>query len=241
MSSLVRAEVLKLRTTRTALGFLTATVVLSLALLTLQLAFSDFPTQDDVRSVLSGASVLAALLLVFGIVGTTGEYRHGTITGSLLVAPVRSRLVASKLIAYAASGLLLGAAAMVVTFVVGIPWLDAKEGAASLGKSDLVKLFAGGIFVAGVYGAIGVGVGTIVRGQAPAVITALVYLFVLEPTILAISEPIAAFTVSGASSGVLGLEYDWTLSPFPAALVLLAWVGVLSAIGIVLEQRRDVL
>jgi hypothetical protein len=68
VSALVSAELLKLRTTRTALGFLAAIVALTLAIDAATFATGDFHTEEDIESALSGASVAAALLLILGIV-----------------------------------------------------------------------------------------------------------------------------------------------------------------------------
>jgi ABC-2 type transport system permease protein len=241
VSALVSAELLKLRTTRTALGFLTAIVLLTLAVDAASFATGDFNTKEDIESALSGASVGAALLLILGIVGTTGEYRHGTITSSLLATPERRRLLAAKLLAYLIAGAVLGVAAIAVTYAVGIPWLSARDAPLDLlGFGDYVGLAARNTVLAALSGAVGVGIGAIVRNQVAAVVGTLVYLFVLEPVVGVISSELAAYTMGGAQSALGAAELDDALDPLAAGLVLMGWALLLGALGALLEEQRDV-
>ena len=235
------AELLKLRTTRTALAYLVAIVLLTLAVGAAVFATMDFNTEADVESALSGAGIGAALLMILGIVGTTGEYRHGTITSSLLVTPVRTRLVVGKLVAYLIAGALLGAAAMAATYAVGIPWLSARDAPLELlGAGDYVGLTARNIALAALSGAVGVAIGAIARNQVVAVVTTLVYLFVLEPVVSLLSSEVGAYTLGGAQTALGSDDVEDLLAPVPAGLVLIGWTLALGALGALLEERRDV-
>jgi ABC-2 type transport system permease protein len=241
MRALVGAEFQKLRTTRTAYGFLAATVLLTLGAQAATFATADLRTEEDVERALAGAGVAAALLLVLGIVATTGEHRHGTITAALLASPDRRRLVAAKLLAYLVTGAILGAAAMAVTIAAGVPWLSARDAPLELlDAGDYLSLTAQGIAAAALSGAIGVGIGAILRNQVAAVVGALVYLFVLEPVVGLLSSRIAAFTIGGTQGALTGAPGDDALGPLAAGLVLAAWALALSAVGAEVEERRDV-
>lgn len=241
MSSLVSAEFLKLRTTRTAYGFLAAIVLLTLALVAANSASVDLRTKEDLEEALSGAGVAAALLLVLGIVATTGEHRHGTITSSLLASPDRRRLVGAKVIAYVLTGALLGLAAVLATMAVAVPWLSARDAPLDLlDAGDYLSVLVEGVAVSALSGAIGVGIGAIVRNQVAAVVGTLIYLFVLEPVIGVISTDVAAYTVGGSQSALTVAPVEDALEPLVAALVLAGWAVVLSLVGAELEERRDV-
>lgn len=241
MSSLVSAEFLKLRTTRTAYGFLAAIVLLTLALVAANSASVDLRTKEDLEEALSGAGVAAALLLVLGIVATTGEHRHGTITSSLLASPDRRRLVGAKVIAYVLTGALLGLAAVLATMAVAVPWLSARDAPLDLlDAGDYLSVLVEGVAVSALSGAIGVGIGAIVRNQVAAVVGTLIYLFVLEPVIGVISADVAAYTVGGSQSALTVAPVEDALEPLVAALVLAGWAVVLSLVGAELEERRDV-
>jgi ABC-2 type transport system permease protein len=241
MSALVGAEFLKLRTTRTAYGFLAAIVLLTLAVVAVNSANVDLRTKDDLEEALSGAGIAAALLLVLGIVATTGEHRHGTITSSLLASPNRRRLVGAKLLAYLLTGALLGIAAVLATFAVAIPWLSARDAPLDLlDAGDYLELFAEGVAVSALSGAIGVGIGAIVRNQVAAVVGTLIYLFVLEPVIGLLSTSVAAFTIGGSQSALTAAPVEDALDPLAGGLVLAAWALALAVVGAELEERRDV-
>jgi ABC-2 type transport system permease protein len=240
--ALVSAELLKLRTTRTAFGFLAAIVLLTLAVNAANFATSDFLGEDDIKSALSGAGVAAALLLILGIVGTTGEYRHGTITSALLATPERRRVVVAKLLAYLIAGAALGAAAVAVTLGIGIPWLSARDVPVELlGAGDYLDLVVRGIALAALTSALGVGIGAIVRNQVVAVVGTLVYLFVLEPVVSLVSSEVAGYTIGGSIGGLgSGDAGEDMLDPLPAGLVVTGWVLLLGWLGALLEEQRDV-
>jgi ABC-2 type transport system permease protein len=241
VSSLVSAEFLKLRTTRTAYGFLAAIVLLTLGVVAANSANVDLGTKEDLEEALSGAGIAAALLLVLGIVATTGEHRHGTITSSLLASPDRRRLVGAKVIAYFLTGALLGIAAVLATFAVAVPWLSARDAPLDLlDAGDYLGLFVEGVAVSALSGAVGVGIGAIVRNQVAAVVGTLIYLFVLEPVIGVISSDVAAYTLGGSQSALTAAPVEDALDPLVGGLVLAAWALGLSLAGAELEERRDV-
>jgi ABC-2 type transport system permease protein len=238
---LVSAELLKLRTTRTAFWFLVAIVLLTLAVDAANFATTDFHGEEDLETALNGAGIAAALIMILGIVGTTGEYRHGTITSALLATPERRRVVAAKLVAYLISGVVLALAAIVVTFAVGIPWLSARDAPLDqLEAADYLGLVAGGTAVAGLSGAIGVAIGAIVRNQVAAVVGTLVYLFILEPVAGLVSSEVAAYLMGNTQNALAGGELEDSLDQVPAGFVLTGWVLLLGWLGALLEEQRDV-
>jgi hypothetical protein len=242
MTRLVSAEILKLRTTRTALGFLAAITLLTLGLQAIGYATADISSEGDLEMTLAGAGVVTALLLVLGIIATTGEYRHTTITSAVLTTPDRRRIVAAKLGAYVLTGAFLGVIAMAISLAVGVPWLSARDISLDpLDAGDYAGLVVGGVYAAGLAGGIGVAIGTIVRNQVAAVVGTLLYLFIVEPSLTLISDNIYGYTIGGGLGAVSADTGDNLLDPVPGGLILLAWMIGLGAIGAALEQRRDVL
>ena len=121
MIALARAELLKLRSTRTALGLFIVILVVTLVplILIISLLPKDWLAGDGVSELLAAASALVPLvLLVFGILGMTNEYRHGTITYSYLVTPRRWQVMVIKLVVYALVGIVTMLVAVVLVYVV---------------------------------------------------------------------------------------------------------------------------
>ena len=245
MKRLVEAELLKLRTTRTVWVLVAVTLGLMLLVTVLTLALdSSLNTKDDVRSLLSTAGATGLLLLILGVVVTAGEYRHGTIAWTLLVAPVRIRVVTAQTVACAAVGLFIGLAAAAVIAAIALPWLGAKE-APALATGELVGLFLGGALYTALAGALGAGLGALLRNQVAAVVILLVLLFVIDPAISALAEDYGKYSLGGLSSALTGAPASdaagGELLPFWEAALLWATYAVAVAAGAaLLTSRRDV-
>jgi ABC-2 type transport system permease protein len=238
MTRLIYGELIKVRTTRTALGFGAASVLLVLALVLIGFLAGDPTTVDEKREALNVGGVLSVPLLIFGIVGATGEYRHRTIAPAVLIAPGRARLTVARLIAYVLTGLLFGAAMVVVALVVGLPL--AGGSGEDLASSDILTVVFGGLLVAVLTVALGVGVGVLVRNQVAGVVGALIWLFILSPVLGLIDDDLPDYTTLPAA-GVVGGASDADGPAYGAAvIVLVAWALVVFAAGLLLERRRDV-
>ena len=90
MRPLLRAELLKLRTTRTFVTIVSATLALSLIVVGLSAILGDTFTEQDVRELFT-ADFSSLFILLLGVTGMAGEWRHKTITSSVLAAPARVR------------------------------------------------------------------------------------------------------------------------------------------------------
>src|SRR5688500_3638246 len=126
MSRLLHAELIKLRTTRTFYALAGVAIGISL-LITVLIASTSEPTRDEVLTDVFTNDASSLFIMILAIVGITGEWRHRTITSSLLAAPDRLRFLAAKLLAFAAAGLLLSLAISLATGVAGAAILEARD------------------------------------------------------------------------------------------------------------------
>ena len=121
MIRLVRAELLKITTARLGVAMFVLGMVLGLVGTGFSLAFAGrevegqividaIDTVADTRELVYGAAQIALFALLLGATSTTTEHRYGTIGGTFLLTPVRSRVVVAKVVAAAAVGLLFGLA-----------------------------------------------------------------------------------------------------------------------------------
>ena len=245
MTALLRAELIKLRTTRTFLALTGVALATSLLICVLVSLLSE-PTQESVLADVFTADTSALFIVILAIVGITGEWRHRTITSSLLAAPNRLRFLVAKTLAFAAAGLLLSLLISITIAIVGMIILSSRD----LPTPDLGEL-VGQIIrnaeVAALLGAFGLALGTLVRNQPVAIVGVLLLSLAIEPTVIALAPDVGRFAPFSALSGAIqqipaeniGNEDLDLLSPGAAVLALLAWIGAAFTAGAVLLQRRD--
>jgi len=246
MKPLLRAELIKLRTTRTFAGLAGAAVGTSLLLCALVALLTE-PTEESVLVDVFASDTSSLFIVVLAVIGIGGEWRHRTITSSLLAAPDRLRFLAAKTVAFAAAGALLSVLISVGVTVVGVailslrdlPLPEAGELASQLGRNALI---------ATLLGALGVGFGALIRNQVVAVVGLLVASFVVEPLLIGLAPevgrfgpfvalPTALMDVPPEDTGLGDVDLP---APGLAALALIAWIGAAFAAGAALLRRRDV-
>ncbi|QDQ97518.1 ABC transporter permease [Tomitella fengzijianii] len=255
LSTAMRIEVRKLATTRT--WWVLSLVALAVGVLVTVLTVTgseagEHPPMDIFTGALIGGLQTAYMITaIVGITAVAGEYRHRTVTASFLAVPHRGRLITAKLLVLAGYGLVVGAVIVAVCSAIAAPWLSARgmlEGGLSAG--GITRAVVGGTVAIAVMTALGVALGALLRNQLAAVGVLLVYLFAVEPLFNSISAlrpaypylpggAVQALTFSGhrafgAADGAV------MLNPWLAALVLIAYAVVITAIAVRTSIRRDV-
>ena len=243
MNELLRAELLKLRTTRTFAALVGSAVALSLLVVVLTTSIADGLSEDEVRDLFT-ADFTSLFILLLGVMGMAGEWRHRTITSTVLAAPDRVRLLLAKIVSYAIAGAVLSLIVTVTIMAIGSLILAAR-GETTVGVGDLLDVLWRNLSVAGLLGAFGVCIGALLRNQVVAIIGVLVFAFVLEPAIFALAPEVGRFgPVTGAPNGILGFESEADsdgdyLAPAAALAVMLGWIAALGAAGAALLKTRD--
>lgn len=242
MTALLSAELLKLRTTRTFAVLVGFAVVMTLVISGLVAALAgDELTDEDQLSLLS-TDFSAVFVFVLAVIGMAGEWRHRTIAGALLAAPDRLRFFVAKVAAYAVAGVVLSLAVTLASYLLMAVILGAQDQDV-VGFGDVGGLLWRNVVIAGYYGALGVGFGALIRNQAGAIVTVLVILLVVEPTLLAFwPDGGRLLPFSGAPSGFADVDATDAelLDPGVAFLVMLAWIAVICGGAAALFRRRDI-
>ena len=117
----LRAELLKIRSTRTTIGLLLGLIALALlfTILTCTLSpMSQLLTEQDQSSLLSFGSIAGVFAALAGVMLFTSEYRFGTIRPTSLFNPNRTHLFATKITAGVLSGLVFGVIGFIAAFTV---------------------------------------------------------------------------------------------------------------------------
>lgn len=242
MIRLIGAELLKIRTARTFWGLTAGAVGLVLLIVVLSLALDDsLNTETNVHDLLSVAGFSGLIALVLGVVVGAGEYRHGTIAWTLLVTPRRLRAVSAQTLACALAGAAMGVIVFVVATAVAIPWLSAKD-APLPSLSELLELIAGVVAYAGLAAALGAGLGALLRNQVAAIVIVLVALFVVDPTLAALNEDLAGFTLSGLGAAINGASDDSSelLAPVTAGIVWALYALLFVTLAAIRTANRDI-
>ena len=170
----------------------------------------------------------------------TSEYRYGTIRPTILFNPVRSHLLAAKVVAGALAGLAFGILGEAIGWAVGYAILDGRGITVVLSSGDILLLTLGGLAGAALWGAISAGLGAIIHDQIGAVITLLAWGLVVDDLLFGLAPSVGRFTPTRASDALMGLRVDHLLSPGAGAITLIAWAGALAVVGIALSARQDI-
>jgi ABC-2 type transport system permease protein len=238
-----RAELVKIRSTRTTLGLVLGMIglILLFTLLSGLLPHvGHLSSKEDQRGLLSVGSIAGVFSALAGILVVTSEYRFGTIRPTFLFNPSRSRVMAAKLAASILAGLAFGVLCEGLGFGVGYVILASRGVPYALNGGDTSLLVLGAVGGVALWGAIGVGVGAIIRNQVGAVIALLAWGFVVDNLLFGLVPSIGRLTPTRAGDALMGLTINHLLSPAAGGAVLIAWTAALAIAGIALTTRRDV-
>ncbi len=243
MIAQARAELLKIRSTRTTLGLalgLVAIVLLFVLLTALLSSVSDISQKENQRSLFGIGSFAGVFAALAGIMLVTGEFRFGTIRPTFLFTPRRSVVLVAKVIASILAGIVFAAVGEALSVGIGALILDERGVSLALAGHDYELLTLGTIAGTALWGGIGVGVGMIVRNQVGAIIGLLAWGFVVENLLFALVPSVGRLTPGQAQNGFMGLTDAHLLSPAAGGAVLLAWTAALCVAGAAITASRDV-
>jgi len=257
MTRLITAELRKLTTTRTSYGLIAAAAALVVLGTAAPLAFADpagpgFALSNEFtqRTLLASSGTTAGTIaIVLGIIGMAGEYRHGTITPSLLATPHRPRFMIAKIISYAGVGLLLGLTMAALSLAISLLGLRLRAVDLVLSAGNITAILGGGILYFTLAGVFGVGVGAAIRSQVAALATVLITFFVVENLLVGLVPDVARWLPGQAASalyfpgdtptdaGLVGAE---VIAQPLGALALTTYTVAVAILGVALASRRDV-
>lgn len=249
MTRLVRAELLKLRTTQVWFWLLVAAVVVSGLLVVAQIAPSDgVRTARDVPNVFSSSSTASIVVFVLGVLGVTTEFRYQTITPTVLQTPSRWAIVTAKMITYAVVGLAYAVVCVLVQLAIAVPWLSSYDVSVDLGNAAVRHAILAVLAVVALYGILGLGAGALIRNQIVAVTVGVIFLLVINNLLLVIPgvKHVWPYTPEGASRAILHTTGDSSfngvslLSTGGGVVVLLVWAFVLAILGAAFSMTRDI-
>jgi ABC-type transport system involved in multi-copper enzyme maturation permease subunit len=255
MTGVLRSEWTKLHSLRSTRAALVVAVglVIGIGVLVALLSVSDWTAYDEAHK--AGYNSLERSLggiylaqLAFGVLGVllvTGEYTTGMIRATFAAVPKRLPVLWAKLGVFGAITLVLGTIACLIAFLGGQAIFAGKHVDAGLGDPGVLRAVLGaGLFLGGM-GALGVGLGALIRNSAGAIATLTGLLFVVPVIVSALpqswSEPIGKYLPTNAGAAIIATHPSPdSLGPWTGLGILGAWAAVSIALAAVMLMRRDV-
>lgn len=251
----LRSEWIKVRSVRSTMWSLLVTIGLMVGLGALfcaaRVARADRLDPGELRNFdptgfsLNGIFLAQLAIGILGVLVITSEYATGQIRATLGAVPQRGCVLAAKVVVYFAVALVVGLIGSFAAFFIGQGILSAKFHQASLGDAHVLRAVVGGAVYLAVLGALGVGLGAILRRTAGA-IAALVGLLLILPILVNFlpspwNDDINKYLPLQAGSNIFHTAppASTDLSLTVGFIVFCAYAVVALVLGAVLLIRRD--
>ena len=250
-SRVVRSEWTKLRTVRSTMWTLLATLVVCIGLpVLISFAIVNQPRGDvgpdfdaagfSLFGVFLGQLIVGAL----GVLVMSAEYSTGTIRATLTAAPQRVVVFVSKLLTFAIVIAIVSFVTTFVAFFLVQTVLNTHSLGVSLGQGTSLRMVIGGALYLTIVGLLGLGIGAIMRHSAAGISTVLALLFVVP--ILANflphswQEHVVKYLPGQAGQAIFQRHADAvTLAPWTGLALFAAYAALTLIVGAALLVRRD--
>ena len=246
MLVLLRTEMLRLTTTRWP-WILVAVTLAATAVQALQPVYKSGrdgdPTLGTVMAelaVLDALSRGALVALLLGVLMVTSEFRHNTVTASLLESPRRGRVVTAKAIVGVSVGFALGLAGLVIVLAVGL-----VSGAIQpqLVNGDIVLRVIGLVLTYPLYALLGTATGCLLATNQPlAVVIPIIWLAGLEGFALSeVSQSLRIWSLLGTTAALQNAgDVPLVLPIWAGGGALLGYALLLFGAGAFRVARADI-
>ncbi|WP_217711148.1 hypothetical protein [Actinomadura sp. NAK00032] len=237
MIGLLRGELLKSVTTRAVWGF--AIGGTAFAALNAVLIAKASGTLDEIPEKKEALAGLPVLLLLWGLVGAAGEYRHRTAAPTALVARRgRGTVLTVRIAAYALTGLGLALLINAVAVGVALPLLAGQPGP-DLTSGQVAEVVAGNVLAFVLATLLGAAFGALIRSPVVGAVVLLILALVVQPLVGGAYEREANLSPFGAAGIMTGGTHNTTLTIWEAGAVFAAWTLLAVLVAVVCERRRD--
>ena len=248
MTSLVHAELVKIRTTRSWWGYLGVIVLLTgiaVAGTVGSAEGADRSTTNFQLDLIDTVGIAVIIAIILGISIVTTEFRHGTTTPTFLAAPHRERVLAAKTIAGVVVALGFALLGLLVVAAVAVPWLAVVDATSSLGGGEILQRAGEQMLSTVLWLLLGIAIGAVVHNQVAALVGTLIWIFLAETLLVVLFEWVGfdgavAYLPFHALDAADGTAGDGLLSYGRGVAVTLAWVALIGGAGVVRTLRRDI-
>jgi hypothetical protein len=199
---------------------------------------------DPTRFSLNGILLAQLAIGVLGVLMITSEYATGQIRATLGATPQRVMVLVAKVLVFVAVVLVVGLVSCFTAFGIGQSIFAAKHAGVSLGDPGVLRAVIGGALYLAALGALGIGLGAILRRTAGAIAT-LVGLLLVAPVLASFlpspwNDDIQRYLPGLAGGAIFRVIPEVNgLSPWVGFAVLVAYAVASLALGAVLLVVRD--
>jgi ABC-type transport system involved in multi-copper enzyme maturation permease subunit len=200
----------------------------------------------------SGQFFGVLLVMIFGILIVTNEFRHKTATSTFLATPRRTRVIGAKLVTAIVWGAVFCLVTAIIAIPVGLIYFGGKGVGTEITNGDVIKALLLNVLAFGIWAIFGLGLGTLLKNQVVSIVVALVLYFVQ----LAVGVVLMVLALQFDAQWILDIQY-WLpggastvmVSPiqlpgvppwWAGALALLGYGTVAAAVGTLITTRRDI-
>jgi ABC-type transport system involved in multi-copper enzyme maturation permease subunit len=211
---------------------------------------------DAMAIALSVYTLAVALGYIFpailGALVVTTEFRHRTITPTLLAEPRRSLVLGAKLVAVLPFALAVALAGVVGTVLGGAATLAIMGEPTLLGDPKVQRTIVLSVVALVLWALVGVGFGSVLTNQVAAIVVLLAFTQFVEPLLRILlaqfdaTEAVSKFLPGAAGEAIAGSSLYTSsglaelLPAWQGALVLIGYAVVLVVIGRFTTFRRDI-
>jgi len=192
--------------------------------------------------------------VIVGALSVTSEFRHQTITPTLLAEPRRTVVLLAKFFASIPLGLLYGAIGTLTTVGIGAGVLAISGNETYLSEPSVLRSVALSVLAGALWAMVGVGLGALLPNQVVSIVVLLVFTQFVEPMFRILASlvdwagSIAQFLPGAAGDALIGASfYDafagggGSLVPWwQGALILLGYAVVFGVVGRYTTFRKDI-
>ncbi len=211
---------------------------------------------DEMAIATSVFTLAVALGYIFpallGALSVTGEFRHQTITPTLLAEPRRGLVLGAKLVAIIPFSLAVSLAGVAGTLLGGAATLRIMGEPTLLGDATVQRTLLLSVGALVLWALVGVGFGSVLTNQVAAIVVLLAFTQFVEPVLRLLlaqwdaTQEISKFLPGAAGEAIAGSSLYVSsglaelLPAWQGALTLLAYAVILVVVGRLTTFRRDI-
>jgi ABC-2 type transport system permease protein len=254
LPAVIRSEWTKLRSVRSTIWSLVATIGITAGLGMLfcfaytrrfdKLGLRERLTFDPTAQSLRGLFLAQLAIGVLGVLVISSEHATGLIRTTLTAVPQRRAVLAAKTVVFGAVAVVVTTIAVFIAFFAGQAVLETKDLGVSITDPHVLRAVLGAGAYLSFVGLFGLAIGTIVRRTAGGIATLVGVVLVLPLLAQALPSPwnndIAKFLPGGLGAALFSVRSSTDrLSPGAALVVALIWLVATFTIATLLISRRD--